>query len=169
MHVPPPPPQPRKANPTNWHTNYVYQGRFLVQRRVYPESTRILMEAASAVLTVSFTACIRFCALPTSISVASWSSSEPEKLVRRRSEVEERVNFTCSQNWTLGTIKCTSLQKRKKLKRTKALYYQMYFLKKKNLKRTKALSQNNPPKTHTHTNRKVCSRLLESLSSKLSP
>lgn len=35
------------------------------------------MLAASAARTVSFTDCIRFCALPTSMSVASWSSSVP--------------------------------------------------------------------------------------------
>lgn len=42
-----------------------------------PASVRILMLAASAARTVSFTDCIRFCALPTSMSVASWSSSVP--------------------------------------------------------------------------------------------
>ncbi len=36
---------------------------------------RILIDAASAAVTVSLTDCIRFCALPTSISVASMSSS----------------------------------------------------------------------------------------------
>lgn len=42
-----------------------------------PASVRILMEAASAAVTVCFTDCIRFCAFPTSISVASMSSSVP--------------------------------------------------------------------------------------------
>lgn len=51
---------------------YWYQGVFRTQRRVNPASVRILMEAASASLTVSFTDCIRFWALWTSISVA-WS------------------------------------------------------------------------------------------------
>ena len=72
------------------HTHYVYQGRFLIQRIVYPESTRILIEAASAVLTVSFTACMRFCALPTSISVASWSSSEPENEADSGGQMSEK-------------------------------------------------------------------------------
>lgn len=36
------------------------------------------MLAPSAARTVSLTDCMRFWALPTSISVASWSSSEPE-------------------------------------------------------------------------------------------
>lgn len=58
-------------------THEVYQGLRLSQRIVQPESTRILMEAASAALTVSLTACIRFWAFPTNISVASWSSLEP--------------------------------------------------------------------------------------------
>ena len=35
------------------------------------------MEAASAAVTVCFTDCIRFCAFPTNISVASMSSSVP--------------------------------------------------------------------------------------------
>lgn len=56
---------------------YVYHGRLRTQRIVYPESTRILMDAPSAARTVSRTDCMRFWALPTSISVASWSSSEP--------------------------------------------------------------------------------------------
>lgn len=59
------------------HIIYVYHGRLRIQRMVYPESTRILIDAASAARTVSRTDCIKFCALPTSISVASWSSSEP--------------------------------------------------------------------------------------------
>lgn len=58
-------------------THEVYQGLRLSQRIVQPESTRILMEAASAARTVSLTACIRFWAFPTNISVASWSSLEP--------------------------------------------------------------------------------------------
>ncbi|KAG7236333.1 hypothetical protein INR49_001030 [Caranx melampygus] len=47
-----------------------FQGVLRTQRRVNPASVRILMEAASASLTVSFTDCIRFWALWTSISVA---------------------------------------------------------------------------------------------------
>lgn len=47
-----------------------YQGVFRTHRRVKPASVRILMEAASASLTVSFTDCIRFWALWTNISVA---------------------------------------------------------------------------------------------------
>jgi hypothetical protein len=43
-----------------------------------PASVLILMEAASAAVTVCLTDCIKFCALPTNISVASWSSSVPE-------------------------------------------------------------------------------------------
>lgn len=39
---------------------------------------RILSEATSAALTVSLTDCMRFCAFPINISVASASSSEPE-------------------------------------------------------------------------------------------
>ena len=42
-----------------------------------PASVLILMEAASAAVTVCFTDCIKFCAFPTSISVASMSSSVP--------------------------------------------------------------------------------------------
>lgn len=49
---------------------YWYQGVFLTQRRVNPASVRILIEAASASRTVSFTDCMRFWALWTSISVA---------------------------------------------------------------------------------------------------
>ena len=50
--------------------DYWYQGVLRTQRRVHPESVRILMEAASASLTVSFTDCIRFWALCTNMSVA---------------------------------------------------------------------------------------------------
>lgn len=49
---------------------YWYQGVFLTQRSVNPASVRILIEAASASRTVSFTDCMRFWALWTSISVA---------------------------------------------------------------------------------------------------
>lgn len=42
---------------------YWYQGVFLTQRRVNPASVRILIEAASASRTVSFTDCMRFWAL----------------------------------------------------------------------------------------------------------
>lgn len=65
-------------------SSHVYQGFLRSHLIVYPESTLIFIEAASAARTVSFTACIKFCALPTSISVASWSSSEP----RRQREIE---------------------------------------------------------------------------------
>lgn len=54
---------------------YWYQGVLRTHRRVHPESVRILMEAASASLTVSFTDCIRFWALWTNISVA-WSGNK---------------------------------------------------------------------------------------------
>lgn len=53
---------------------YWYQGVLRTQRRVNPASVRILMDAASASLTVSFTDCIRFWALWTNISVA-WSGT----------------------------------------------------------------------------------------------
>lgn len=39
---------------------YWYQGVFLTQRSVNPASVRILIEAASASRTVSFTDCMRF-------------------------------------------------------------------------------------------------------------
>lgn len=42
---------------------YWYQGVFLTQRSVNPASVRILIEAASASRTVSFTDCMRFWAL----------------------------------------------------------------------------------------------------------
>lgn len=56
---------------------YWYHGVLRTQRRVNPASVRILMEAASASLTVSFTDCIRFWALCTNISVA-WSGKHWE-------------------------------------------------------------------------------------------
>ncbi len=56
---------------------YWYQGVLRTQRRVNPASVRILMEAASASRTVSFTDCIRFWALWTSMSVA-WSGKHLE-------------------------------------------------------------------------------------------
>lgn len=43
-----------------WSFSYWYQGVFRTQWRVKPASVRILMEAASASLTVSFTDCIKF-------------------------------------------------------------------------------------------------------------
>lgn len=55
-----------------WSFSYWYQGVFRTQWRVKPASVRILMEAASASLTVSFTDCIKFWALWTNISVAYW-------------------------------------------------------------------------------------------------
>lgn len=63
-------------------TVYWYQGFLRTHRSFIPESVRILIEAASQARTVSFTDCIRFCALPTSISVASRSSSEPGENVK---------------------------------------------------------------------------------------
>lgn len=50
--------------------DYWYHGVLRAQRSANPASVRILIDAASASLTVSFTDCIRFCALWTSISVA---------------------------------------------------------------------------------------------------
>lgn len=44
-------------------STYWYQGVFLTQRSVNPASVRILIEAASASRTVSFTDCMRFWAL----------------------------------------------------------------------------------------------------------
>lgn len=61
--------------PPHW---YWYHGCLRTQRKFWLVwSDRILMLAPSAARTVSLTDCIRFWALPTSISVASWSSSEP--------------------------------------------------------------------------------------------
>lgn len=56
---------------------YWYQGWDLTHLYLTPASVRILIEAASAARTVSLTDCIKFCAFPTSISVASWSSAVP--------------------------------------------------------------------------------------------
>lgn len=61
--------------------DHVYQGLRLTHLIEYPDCTLILMEAPSAALTVSRTDCIRFCALPTNISVASSSSCEPENTI----------------------------------------------------------------------------------------
>ena len=58
----------------------MYQGCFLTHFNLIPASVLILMEAASAAVTVCFTDCIKFWAFPISISVASRSSSVPEKL-----------------------------------------------------------------------------------------
>ena len=49
------------------------QGSAVVSRSTVAHLTR--MEAASAALTVSFTAWFSFCALNTNMSIASWSSS----------------------------------------------------------------------------------------------
>ena len=57
---------------------YWYQGCFLTHLSWIPASVLILIEAASAAVTVCLTDCIRFWALPTSISVASMSSSVPK-------------------------------------------------------------------------------------------
>ena len=59
---------------------YWYQGCFRIHLSLMPASVRILMEAASAAVTVCFTDCIRFWALPINISVASWSSSVPARV-----------------------------------------------------------------------------------------
>lgn len=56
---------------------YWYHGCFRTHLSRMPASVLILMEAASAAVTVSFTDCIKFCALPTNMSVASRSSSVP--------------------------------------------------------------------------------------------
>ena len=61
---------------------YWYQGVLRTQRRVKPASVRILIEAASASLTVSLTDCIRFWALWTSISVAWMLEGESERAVK---------------------------------------------------------------------------------------
>ena len=58
----------------------MYQGCFLTHFSLMPASVLIFIEAASAAVTVCFTDCIKFCALPTNISVASRSSSVPTKL-----------------------------------------------------------------------------------------
>lgn len=71
-----------------WPFSYWYQGVFLTQWRVKPASVRILMEAASASLTVSFTDCIRFWALCTNISVAWWRRRE-----KRYNEGDNNPNF----------------------------------------------------------------------------
>lgn len=58
---------------------YWYHGFLRIHITRTPESVRILIEAAEQARTVSFTDCIKFWALPTNISVASWSSCEPKK------------------------------------------------------------------------------------------
>ena len=55
------------------------------------------MEAASAAVTVCFTDCIRFCAFPTSISVASMSSSVP---------ATEKLSKDCSQKGEIDVSPC---------------------------------------------------------------
>ena len=59
----------------------MYQGCFLTHFSLMPASVLIFIEAASAAVTVCFTDCIKFCALPTNISVASRSSSVPAKSI----------------------------------------------------------------------------------------
>ena len=54
----------------------------------------ILMEAASAARTVSLTLSIRFCALPTNISVASWSSSDPGEKAQSEGEITIGVELS---------------------------------------------------------------------------
>lgn len=56
---------------------YWYQGARRTQRNLPCVCACIFILAPSAALTVSLTLCIRFCALPSNISVASLSSSEP--------------------------------------------------------------------------------------------
>lgn len=66
------------CTPPQWQgLSYWYQGVLRTQRRVNPASVRILIEAASASLTVSLTDCIRFWALWTNISVA-WTGEHLE-------------------------------------------------------------------------------------------
>ena len=60
-----------------WLLIYWYQGLRRIQCMRMPASVRNLIEAASAARTVSLTDCIKFWALPTNMSVASWSSSVP--------------------------------------------------------------------------------------------
>ena len=55
-----------------------YRFRLIHRKRMPVKIRRILCEATSAALTVSLTDCMRFCAFPINISVASASSSEPE-------------------------------------------------------------------------------------------
>ena len=71
----------------------------------------ILMEAASAARTVSLTLSIRFCALPTNISVASWSSSDPGE--KAQSEREITISVELSKIVTLvGTKERTVFRRR---------------------------------------------------------
>lgn len=75
-----------------WHLLWIYwgdkhievglgcQGVLRIQWRVKPASVRILMEAASASFTVSFTDCIRFWALWTNIFVA-WVRGKERKML----------------------------------------------------------------------------------------
>lgn len=79
---------------------HAYQGFLRTQRSFIPASVRILIEAASQALTVSFTDCMRFWALPTSISVASRSSSDP-------AEKGDVALFSTVCNSLRHTIMCT--------------------------------------------------------------
>lgn len=78
---------------------YWYQGVFLTQRSVNPASVRILIEAASASRTVSFTDCMRFCALWTSISVACKERETlcyPLSLMRPFLQNQPKLGVDCS-------------------------------------------------------------------------
>ena len=79
---------------------YWYQGERRTQRSWMPASVLILMLAASVARTVSFTDCIRFWALPTSMSVASWSSSVPAGPSHRMSGDECNNNNNNNNNKT---------------------------------------------------------------------
>lgn len=96
-----------------WLGAYWYQGVFLTQRSVNPASVRILIEAASASLTVSFTDCMRFCALWTSISVACqerralhYSSPwcNPVSKIGLNQERSAAISCTCSHHWWIICI-----------------------------------------------------------------
>lgn len=75
---------------------YWYQGVLRTQRRVQPASVRILIEAASASLTVSFTDCIRFWALWTNMSVA-WSGKHLGGRQLKLSVIQELLYCTVLQ------------------------------------------------------------------------
>lgn len=73
--------------------SYWYQGVFRTQWRVKPASVRILMEAASASLTVSLTDCIKFWALWTNISVACQRGNSAMKSRNHPSMFEPRLHW----------------------------------------------------------------------------
>ena len=84
-------------------SQYWYQGCFLTHRSWIPASVRILIEAASAAVTVCFTDCIKFWALPTSISVASMSSSVP---ANGEHDDESLMMVFCPDYLTLSSKHC---------------------------------------------------------------